>query len=194
MRLLAQKMRAAVAAEAMAIAEMLERSGALEHAIQMALLGREGEGQGERGEGGQKGDGMGMGMGEGKGGKGAGKGSGALRAAILARLAAMGASDPEGDPGNGSGPHLPDRHRSHRDPLVASGSLQAPSQVTEGARAVQAIQGLGRGTEPPASYREVFPSYDAAAEEGIADERIPARRRAAVRRYFQSIRPDQPTP
>ena len=32
---------------------------------------------------------------------------------------------------------------------------------------------------------------DAAAEEGIADERIPAPRRAAVRRYFQSIRPDQ---
>jgi hypothetical protein len=63
--------------------------------------------------------------------------------------------------------------------------------VGEGERAVQAIHGLGRGGEAPAAYREVFPSYDAAAEEGIADERIPAARRDAVRRYFQAIRPDQ---
>jgi len=154
----------------------------------MALLGREGsgsaEGNGEPGPGG----------GEGKGDKGSGRGSGAgaLRAAILARLAAMGAAEPDGDPGTGSGPHLPDRHRAHREPLSASGSLRAPSQVTEGARAIQAIRGLGHGADAPTSYREVFPSYDAAAEEGIADERVPAPRRAVVRRYFQSIRPEQP--
>ncbi len=179
----------------MAIVEMLERSGALERAIQMAMLGR--EGAGEKGEQGEKGgEGLAMGSGEpgGKGGEGPGKGGGrgALRAAILARLAAMGAADPDSDPGTGTGPHIPDRHRAHRDPLAVTGSLRAPSQVTEGARAIQAIQGLGRGTEPPASYREVFPSYDSAAEEGIADERVPAQRRAAVRRYFQSIRPEQP--
>jgi hypothetical protein len=185
-----EEQRAAAAGEAMAIVEMLEKSGALERAIQMAMLGREGSGE--------KGAGMGEGEGSGekgeKGGKGAGKGggAGALRAAILARLAAMGATESDGDPGTGSGPHIPDRHRAHRDPLAVTGSLHAPSQVTEGARAIQAIKGLGRGTEPPASYREVFPSYDAAAEEGIADERVPAQRRAEVRRYFQSIRPEQP--
>jgi hypothetical protein len=188
-----EEQRAAAAAEAMAIAEMLEKTGALERAIQMAMLGR--EGSGEKGE-----KGLGLGLEEGSGekgekgqpGSGRGAATSALRSAILARLAAMGAPLPEGDPGTGSGPHVPDRHRAHKDPLVASSAIHAPSQVTEGARAVQAIRGLGRGSEPPASYREVFPSYDAAAEEGFADERIPAPRRTAVRRYFQSIRPDQP--
>ncbi len=191
-----EEQRAAAAGEAMAIVEMLERSGALERAIQMALLGREGSGEkGGKGEDGlRRGRGRGVGregrrQGRGDKGSGQGGGAGALRAAIMARLAAMGAADADGEPGTGSGPHIPDRHRAKRDPLAASGSLRAPSQMTEGARAIQAIHGLGKGTEPPASYREVFPSYDAAAEEGIADERIPAPRRAAVRRYFQSIRP-----
>jgi hypothetical protein len=180
-----EEARAMAMGEAMAIAEMLERSGALERAIQMALLGREG-----------KGDKMALGKGEGgKDGKGGnGEGNGELRAAIMARLAAMGLSDRSNDASNGSGPHIPDRHRSRREGLVATGSVRAPSQVTEGARAIQAINGLGRGTNPPASYREVFPSYDAAAEEGIADEQIPAQRRAAVKRYFQAIRPDPTEP
>jgi hypothetical protein len=187
-----EQMRAAAAAEALAIAEMLEKSGMLERAIQMALLGREGNGKGENGENG-KGEGQGMGReGEGqKGGEGKGNAAGALRSAILARLAAMIGSEKDGDPGNGSGPHMPDHHRSKRAPLEAKGSMRAPSQVGEGARAIQAINGLGKGSEPPASYREVFPSYDAAAEEGLADERVPASRRTAVRRYFQSIRPEQ---
>jgi len=59
--------------EAMAIVEMLERSGALERAIQMALLGREGQGEG----GGRDGQGAGEGSGERGGQKGSGKGSGA---------------------------------------------------------------------------------------------------------------------
>jgi hypothetical protein len=185
-----EQARAEAAAEAMAIAEMLEKSGALEHAIQMAMLGREGEGKGEGA--GEKGEGAGE-KGEGEGGQRGkdGKGSGALRSAILARLVAMGVTgEPDAkETGSGSGPHVPDRRRAHREPLAAQGSIRAPSQVTEGARAIQAINGLGRGTEPPASYREVFPSYDAAAEEGIADERIPAQRRSAVRRYFETIRP-----
>jgi hypothetical protein len=163
------------------------------------MLGKEGGGQGGSGKG-DKGDGMAMlgeggeqGEGEGgQGGKGGKGGAGtALRSAILARLAAMGmAAAPEGEGGEGSGPHVPDRHRGKHDPIAATGSIRAPSQVGEGQRAIQAINGLGRGTEPPAAYREVFPSYDAAAEEGIADERIPAQRRAAVRRYFQAIRPE----
>lgn len=186
-----EQARAEAAAEAMAIADMLEKSGALEHAIQMAMLGREGEGAGrEEGRGRAPGDGKG---GEGDEGQG-GKGSGALRSAILARLVALGMAggEPDGSgSGTGSSPHIPDRHRAHRDPLAAAGSIRAPSQVGEGARAIQAIHGLGRGSEPPASYREVFPSYDAAAEEGMADERIPAQRRSAVRRYFQTIRPEK---
>jgi hypothetical protein len=196
-----EEQRSAMAAEAMAVAEMLERSGALERAIQMALLGREGSGKsGGKGDGkgdGKGEDGLGLGDERGSGDKGGdgrkggdGNATAALRAAIMARLAAMGATDPDGDPGTGSGPHIPDRKRARREALVASGSLQAPSQVNEGERAIQALKGLGRGTEPPASYREVFPAYDAAAEEGMADERIPAARRGAVRRYFRSIRPD----
>ncbi|MFT3772339.1 MAG: hypothetical protein QM820_43645 [Minicystis sp.] len=215
-----EQARAAAAAEAMAIVEMLEKSGALERAIQMAMLGQDGENQGQPGEGlamageGQDGNGKGgSGEGKGQGGKGGngkggkdGSGSGgegskqgggasALRKAILARLAAMGVGSSSqqegGEASNGSGPHMPDRHRSKRAALAAQGSIRAPSQVGEGPRAIQAINGLGRGTEPPAAYREVFPTYDAAAEEGLADERIPAQRRTAVRRYFQAIRPDQ---
>ena len=193
-----EQMREAAAAEAMAVAEMLEKSGALERAIQMAMLGKEGSGQGDKGDGmamlgegqaGENGEGQ---QGSGKDGKGGKGGAGMqLRNAILARLAAMGmAAAPEGATGEGSGPHIPDRHRGKHDPIAASGAVRAPSQVGEGQRAIQAINGLGRGTEPPAAYREVFPSYDAAAEEGIADERIPAQRRAAVRRYFQAIRPE----
>jgi hypothetical protein len=221
-----EQARAQAMSEAMAVMEMLEKSGALERAIQMAMLGQDGEqgenggegqalagagqeggdgagqeGAGEGKEGGGKGgkgkggkDGSGDGEGGTPGGKpGGGKGASALRKAILARLAAMGvAAAQEGsEASTGSGPHMPDRHRAKRSPLAAQGSFQVTGQVGEGPRAIQAINGLGRGTEPPKEYREVFPSYDAAAEEGLADERIPAQRRAAVRRYFQAIRPDQ---
>lgn len=196
-----EQARAEAAAEAMAIAEMLDRSGELERAIQLAMLGREGQGESEgQGEGQGQGKGQGQGA-DGKDGEGTGKGDGgkpggraaALRRAILARLAAMGAGDaPQDHDGSpGSGPHQPDRQRSKRAALPVQGSMRAPGQVGEGPRAIQAISGLGKGTEPPAEYREVFPTYDAAVEEGLADERIPAQRRAAVRRYFQSIRPEQ---
>jgi hypothetical protein len=187
--------RAEAMAEAMAIAEMLERSGALERAIQMAMLGKGGSGEeGKDGQAFSMGGEMDGDMGDdpkgsGKGGKpGAGE---ELRRAILARLAAMG-MEPSGEPGHGPEPHVPDRGNARREALPSNGSMRAPSQVTDGERAIQAIKGLGKGSDPPAGYREVFPSYDAAAEEGLADERIPARRRAAVRRYFQSIRPEQP--
>ena len=192
-----EQARAAAAAEAMAILEMLDRSGELEHAIQLAMLGGEGQG-GERGE---QGDGQGRsgegqsGEGQGKGGQGNGPGGRAagLRRALLARLAAMGAAEsPEGsNESPGSGPHMADRRRGKRASIKVEGSVRAPSQVGDGPRAIQAISGLGRGTEPPPAYREVFPSYDAAMEEGLADERIPAERRRAVRRYFESIRPEQ---
>ena len=188
--------RAEATAEAEAIAEMLEKSGILEEAIEMAMLGRESQGK--------PGEGLAMGEGEGKGGEGEGgdkpgKGSGRsagkkgldLRRALASRLAAIGFGDEPGAGVDGGG-SIPDRHRTKREAIEIKSSLRAPSEVGEGERAIQAIQGLGKGSEAPAAYREVFPSYDAAVEEGLADERIPAARRAAVRKYFQSIRPVDP--
>jgi hypothetical protein len=187
--------RAEASAEAEAIAELLEKSGILEEAIEMAMLGREGQGK--------PGEGQAMGAGEGQGeggdkpgaGKGAGKGSGKkgldLRRALASRLAAIGFGEQSGTGVDGGG-SIPDRHRTKREAIEIKASLRAPSEVGEGERAIQAIQGLGKGSEAPPAYREVFPSYDAAVEEGLADERIPAARRAAVRKYFQSIRPVDP--
>lgn len=74
-----------------------------------------------------------------------------------------------------------------------SGDLQARTDVREGERAVSAIQGLGRGDDARA-YRDIFPSYDSAAEDGLKDELIPAARRSAARRYFSSIRPGAEDP
>lgn len=180
--------RAEATAEAEAIAEMLEKSGLLEEAIEMAMLGR--EGQGKPGEGlvdaGQGGDKPGRGS-----GKGAGKKGLDLRRALASRLAAIGFGNEPGTGASGGG-SIPDRHRTKREAIEIKSSLRAPSEVGEGERAIQAIQGLGKGSEAPTAYREVFPSYDAAVEEGLADERIPAARRAAVRKYFQSIRPVDP--
>jgi hypothetical protein len=182
-----ERARAEAAAEAAAIAEMLEKSGLLEEAIQMALLGQEGQGQGGAGEK-ERGEQAGK---DGKGGKGgSGQGQGGLKAALAARLAALGISEGKGVGTARGGGSSSQRRAKPREGLEAKGSIRAPSQVTEGERAIQAIRGLGKGSEPPASYREVFPSYDAAVEEGIQDERIPAARRTAVRRYFQSIRPE----
>ena len=193
-----ERAREVVAREAMMIAEVLDKSGALERAVMLAMLGGEALMEGEGGDGPGQGEGKGQGQAQGEGqgaggegGKGAGRAA-ALRRAIMARLAAMGAAESsEGRESPGSGPHQPDRQRGKHAPLAAQGSIRAPSQVGEGPRAIQAIRGLGRGSEPPAAYREVFPTYDAAVEEGLSDERIPAERRAAVRKYFQSIRPDQ---
>jgi hypothetical protein len=177
--------RAQAEAEAAALAEMLEKSGALEAAIQLALLGQEGPGQGQ--SSGQPGEGRGQGA-NGRGAPG-GSGEGAFNRALAARLAALGMLDGRGGASRGGGSPS-ERPRVPGAAITPKGSVRAPSQVTEGERAIQAIQGLGKGSEPPASYREVFPAYDAAVEEGIQDERIPAARRGAVRRYFQSIRPE----
>lgn len=215
-----EKARAEAAAEAAMVVEMLEKSDALERAIELAMLGKEGEGEGQgegkeaqgagqgdgEGQGKGKGAGEGQGAGEGKGkgqgagksaskgggGKGGGSGKGSdLRRAIALRLAALGFGTESGTGTDGGG-QVPDRQRSHHAALEAKGSIRAPSEVSEGERAIQAIQGLGKGSEAPASYKEVFPSYDAAVEEGLDDERIPPARRSAVRRYFQAIRPEQP--
>lgn len=189
--------REAAASDAKAVMEMLERAGLLERAVQAALVhgDKKGEGAGE-GKDGKDGKGKGEGS-EGKDGEGEGQGQGkgnaqSWKEALAARLAVLGLNQ-KGDPSpGGTGGHIPNRGRSKRDPIDPSGSIKAHSQVGEGQRAIQAIQGLGKGSEPPASYREVFPSYDAAVEEGLADERIPAARRRAVRRYFETIRPGSP--
>ena len=95
---------------------------------------------------------------------------------------------PGGSPAPGGG-RSDDPDATHREGLTPSGDISAHSQVTEGEKAIVAIQGLGKGT-PPDAYRQVFPSYDTAVEEGLQDDRIPASRKTVVRRYFQAIRPE----
>ncbi len=179
-----EKERAEMAAEAEAVAEILEKSGALEQAIQLAMLGREGsDGEGKEGEG------AGAFSKEGEGKSGPGKpGQGAL--AAISRPPRRARRGPTGRARRArratDNTCRIESAREARAALIRGARCAHPPKVGESLSArFQAIQGLGRGSEPPASYREVFPAYDAAAEEGIADERVPARRRAAVRRYFQ---------
>ncbi|MCU0685986.1 MAG: hypothetical protein MUF34_27700 [Polyangiaceae bacterium] len=116
-------------------------------------------------------------------------GSGDKAASLRARLAALGLGRPgAGGPGPGGG-HVTPPPVEGRKGLEPTGSVRARSAVGEGERAVKALAGLGRGARRAPAYKEVFPSYDAAVEEGLSDERIPAARRTAVRRYFESIRP-----
>lgn len=71
-------------------------------------------------------------------------------------------------------------------------SLQARGEIREGERAISAMQGVGKGGDPR-PYREIFPSYDSAVEDGLREDLVPAARRAVVRRYFSLIRPgDEP--
>lgn len=147
---------------------------------------------GMRGQPESRGDGEGEGEGEGDEGQGsadksakAGGKSGAKKQS--GRGGAKEGADGEGAPTEGPG-------RGDRTPGAAArriavpGSLEARGDVRSGERAVSAIQGLGRGDEGRA-FRDVFPSYESAVEDGLKDERVPAARRAAVRRYFSAIRP-----
>jgi hypothetical protein len=169
------------ASESSGRAAMTEATAELERALQLAMLGR-----------GEPGGSM---SGEASPGAGGGESpeAEALRRELAERLARMGGS---GAPGSGGpdGTGATSRGRgelaSGPRPEVA-GSLHAPSQVREGEQAAAAIRGLGRRGEPTAEYRDVFPSYDAVAEEAIQDEQVPAARRAAVRRYFEAIRPEE---
>lgn len=145
-----------------ALARLIEGGSALDRSI---LAGAAGKDEGA----------------DGAGGKGAEPGErGAGRAALLPA---------GGDPAAGSGPGRGDRAlglEQHR--AKVGGDLQARADVREGDRAIKAIEGLGRGGDE-AAYREIFPSYDSAAEDGLHEELVPAARRPAVRRYFSAIRP-----
>jgi hypothetical protein len=113
----------------------------------------------------------------------------ALRRALAERLAALGASE-GGNPSVARGPgHIPERPGAVREGMDVEEGMHARSQVGEGQRAAAAVRGLGENGEPTSEYRDVFPSYDAMAEEAVDDESVPAARRGAVRRYFESIRP-----
>jgi hypothetical protein len=170
-------------AQAEALVEMLESAGELERMVQRALLEQQGKGAGD-------GDGKDGKSGQGKGGKGDGSGEGerGLRAALARRLSALGLRE-RGHGPDGSGAHIKDQGNSKRKRLKAGKDEHAPSQVSEGGRAVAAIQGLGNNGEPTEEYRDVYPSYGAVAEEALTDEAVPAARRGAVRRYFEAIRP-----
>ncbi len=166
----------------------------------MAGAGQDGDGKdgaGSAGKGGKGGSGKGGKDGSGSGGEGASRaapGRPALRKAIMARLVAMGVSGAKegGEASNGK------RVRTCRIAIAAS--ARRSRRRDRSARAVAGRRGPARhpghqrpGPRDGAAGRlpRGFPSYDAAAEEGLADERIPAQRRTAVRRYFQAIRPDQ---
>jgi tetratricopeptide (TPR) repeat protein len=180
-RLSEARERAASAGEA--LARLLERAGLLERAVQLARLGEAGEG--EPGEGMAFRDGEGEGAGE-PGGEGSARG---LAEGLAARLAALGLA--EGPPGvsHGPGGRGSDR-RTERSGLPTHGDVHARSQVREGERAVGVLRGLGRNAEAEREYADVYPSYGAVAEDALSDERIPAARREAVRRYFEAIRPE----
>jgi hypothetical protein len=193
-RLLAmEKTRARAEERARQITDLLETSASLERAVQTAMgrsaksgHGREGneraEGDGDGDRDGKTSSEAGGRNGKGKSGVGDGRSHGQARG-----------DQGQGAPSRGGG-HAPDPNDAKRGALKPNGSIAAPSQLGEGQRAILGIRGLGKGTEPPKEYREVFPTYDTAVEEGLEGDRIPAARRATVRRYFESIRPnDEPT-
>ncbi len=164
-------------------AELAERAGAAERALQLARMGRDGE----------EADGLLLGEeGDGEGPPGGEEGAGAgrrLSDTILHRLTALGlAQGPSTDP---RGPGGPRRTGAPERALPTQGDAHARSHVDAvGERAIAVLEGLGRNGDPTAELREVYPSYGVQVEEALADERIPAARRRTVRRYFESIRPE----
>jgi len=170
-------------------ASVAERAASAERALQLARMGRDGDGNGDGRSGlqaGRDGDQSGRPGGESFAASG---GSGrTLSATLMNRLAALGLAQSPAVTSGGGG-------RSRRGPSRASLTPQSDSHARSivsgvGGQAVAALEGLGTNGEPTTEYREVFPSYGVRVEEALADERIPAARRATVRRYFESIRPD----
>jgi hypothetical protein len=183
--------RAEAESEAEAVAALLEASGALERAVQLALARRRGD-AGEQGQGSEQ---MGLALGQqgqgasDPGGNGDGEGQ-ALARALARRLAAMGQAESQNPEGPfAAGGHIPDRGDGLRGGLRATGSGRVPGQARDGERAVLAIRGLGRSEAPATDYQEIYPGYAAVAEESIQDETVPLARREAVRIYFEAIRP-----
>jgi hypothetical protein len=164
-----------------ALGELLERSGALERALARTMNGEPAsQVQGEQRM---------AGGGEGEGDEAQLE---AFRRALAERLAQMGGNTPSGRPGSAlEEPHIPNAGGERRSGLEAQGDLHARSQVREGERATSAIAGLGANGEPTSEYEDVYPQYGAIAEEAMGDESVPVIRRDAVRRYFESIRPDR---
>ena len=175
----------------MAIAEMLEKSGALEQAIQMAMLGREGsagEGRGRR-----RPWAWARATGEGKGGQGSRARRAAARA-VLARLAAIGVTRQDSDARHeGRGPHIPDRHRAKRDAIAVAG-IDARALAGRRGRARHPGDPAASAAAPsrPRRTARCSPRTTPPPRRASPTSASPRARRAAVRRYFQSIRPDQP--
>lgn len=170
-----EEARAALARQA----QLHQAAGELERALQRGQLGQ-GEGEAEawmEGEGGQEGEGQGEGR--------------TLSSALSDRLAALGlAQSPGIARGGGSS-----RSRGRPAPgLAPARDLRSPSEIRGdgvGPRAVAAVRGMGANGEPTTEYRDVYPAYGVRVEEALADERIPPARRRVVRRYFESIRPEE---
>lgn len=163
-----------------ALGELLQRSGALERALARSMNGEPSQGEGEP---------MLAQAGAGEGDEAQLE---AFRRALAERLAQMAGNDPSGQPGSAlNEPHIPNVGGERRAGLEPNGDLRARSEVREGERATSAIAGLGSNGEPTREFEDVYPQYGAIAEEAMADESVPLIRRDAVRRYFESIRPDR---
>jgi hypothetical protein len=159
--------------------------------------GKSGKGdQAEKGGKGDKGDkGAGSGAGDGDDdddGEGDGDGDGKAKGGAKSGSGKQGAGQKQGGQ-PGVGPDGPGASMDHgggpeAQRIRVTGNLTVRGDAREGERAVSAIQGMGQGGDGRA-FREVFPSYDSAVEDGLRDELVPAARRPVVRRYFSSIRP-----
>jgi hypothetical protein len=161
-----------------AMSQMMRSASALDRALRSGTRGERGESPGKDGDG--DGDGK-----EGAGQDGAGQKQGESHRG--GKMAPSGKS-PGGNSAAGDRTPGGEGRRTR-----VTGNLQARGDVGEGERAISAIQGMGKGDEARA-FREVFPSYDSAVEDGLRDELVPAARRNTVRRYFSLIRPSEETP
>jgi len=179
--------RAGASRDARALARLHDAAAGLDRALQLAQAGRSAR-NGGRGSG-RRGPPIAMPGSPREGGGAPGSKAGGLSKALAARLAALGLLGGKGTPGPGPGGHIPDSATARRGAMEAARDGQARSHVGAGDRAVLAIEGLGRSEGAGDSYEEVFPEYAAMAEASVDGERIPARRREAVRRYFEAIRP-----
>ncbi len=164
-------------------ARISREAAALDRSLRAGMRGESGaRGEGNEGEGEGDGDGAGQRPGE---GKRAAKGGAAAKGAGGRGTGQDGDGDGSPTEGPGRGDRTPGAAGRR---IAVSGSLEARGDARPGERAVSAIQGFGRGDDGRA-FRDVFPSYESAVEDGLKDERVPAARRGAVRRYFSAIRP-----
>lgn len=108
-------------------------------------------------------------------GNGNGQGDGGAKGGLKAGTAATGS--PFGD-----GKRLADSYRE---------MVQVSGMAGEGAVDSEVEQTEGQLADSQVAVQELFAEYEAAAEQAIEQEAIPLSHRFHVKRYFQSIRPEE---